>query len=59
MKVLTVKEVSSILRIGKNQAYSLMNSEAFPSFRIGNRLLVDEDALNDWIVKVRGKTISI
>lgn len=59
MNVLTVKEVSSLLKIGKNKAYLLMNSKSFPSFRIGNKLLVAESALNEWIAKVEGKTITL
>ncbi len=58
-KVLTVKEVAEILRLGKNQAYALMNSKVFPSFRIGNKLLIAEDALNNWIAKAQGKNISL
>lgn len=58
-KVLTVKEVAEILRLGKNQTYTLMKSKTFPSFRIGNKLLVAEDALNEWITKVQGKNIAL
>lgn len=59
MEVLTVKEVSSMLKIGKNKAYQLMNSKAFPSFKIGNKLLITDEALYEWLQKSKGKQISL
>ena len=56
-KVLTVKEVSEILRLGKNQTYTLMNNKTFPSYRIGNKLFVTEEALNNWLSNISGRHI--
>jgi len=57
IKVLTTKDVGAILKIGKNQAYALMNSSAFPSYRLGGRLYVTQDALEEWLQKIRNKNI--
>ena len=49
IKMLTVKELSSDLRIGKDKAYALMKSKSFPSICIGKRYYVTEEALADWL----------
>lgn len=56
-KVLTTKEVGAILRIGKNKAYTLMNSSTFPSYKLYGRLYVTEEALNNWLKKIENKKI--
>ncbi len=56
-KVLTVKEVAEILRLGKNQTYELMKSNVFPSYRIGNKLFVTEADLNNWLSNIKGRQI--
>ena len=58
-EVLTAKEVSDILKLGINKTYSLMNSSAFPSYRIGNKMYVTNEALDEWLKKIQGKTINI
>lgn len=57
MEALTVKDVMALLKIGRDQAYALFNSKAFPSFRIGKKMLITKDAFNDWLVKMQNKTI--
>ncbi len=59
MQALTVTDLCGILKIGKNQAYALMNSKAFPSYRIGNKLYVTDDALAEWLKKIQGKNVVI
>ena len=59
MNVLTVKDVCDILNLGKNQVYTLMNSKAFPSYRIGNKLFVTDTALEEWLIKIQGKSINL
>lgn len=56
-KVLTVKDISAILRIGKNKAYTLMNSSTFPSYKLYGRLYVTEEALDNWLKKIENKKI--
>lgn len=48
-KTLTVHELSEYLGIGRATAYELVNSDGFPSFRIGKKILVNADALQEWI----------
>lgn len=59
MTVYTVKEVSVILKLGKNQTYALMNSKAFPSYKIGSKMFVTEDALNEWLSKITNQQILV
>lgn len=46
---LTVSDVSKALRIGRNNAYELCNSENFPSVKIGNRIIVPKPAFEEWL----------
>jgi excisionase family DNA binding protein len=48
-RTLTVKELQQYLGIGRVSAYNLVNSEGFPSFRIGKKILINADALNEWM----------
>lgn len=59
MKVLTVKDLSAILKIGITQTQKLMGSPAFPSYRIGKKMFVTEEALETWLKKVQNKTIHL
>jgi excisionase family DNA binding protein len=42
-------EISEYLGISLTNAYNLMQSEDFPSFRIGRRILVTCDAFCIWL----------
>lgn len=46
---ITVNELSKYLGISRSIAYELVNSDGFPSFRIGKKILINVDALRDWI----------
>ena len=59
MEVLTVKDVSVILKLGRDTTYSLMSNKNFPSYKIGKRYYVTSEALNKWLKNVDGKTIII
>jgi len=48
-KMLKVKEVKAILGIGINQTYELVNSSAFPTIRLGRRILIPQDEFETWI----------
>lgn len=54
--VLNVKELQDALGIGRDTAYDLMRSKAFPSIRIGGRYVVEKEALQSWLKLYRGKT---
>lgn len=48
-KTLTVEETMKYLGISRSTIYELVNSKGFPSFRIGKKILVNVDALEEWI----------
>lgn len=58
-KVLTTKQLCSVLQIGRDKAYALVKSKGFPSVRIGNRYIVPEKALNEWLENYQYKTYEI
>jgi excisionase family DNA binding protein len=47
--ILNVKELSQILRIGKNAAYALVNSGAVPSRRVGKKYLIPKKSVLDFL----------
>ena len=49
LRLLTVVEVASILRLGRTSVYSLIASGSLPSLRVQNRLRVREEALDAWV----------
>lgn len=57
--VYTTKELQEVLRCGKNQAYSLMKSDCFPSIRINSKYIVTKASLDDWLKKNKGKQLII
>ncbi len=48
-RTLTVKELQTVLGVGRSTAYELCNSKGFPSFRIGKKILVSVERLNEWM----------
>ncbi|MCR5104988.1 MAG: helix-turn-helix domain-containing protein [Eubacterium sp.] len=55
IKIFTAKELASVLRIGRDKAYALIRSNSFPSICIGNRYIVTEKALNEWLSQYENK----
>lgn len=55
VKVLTVKELSNVLRLGRDKTYALIKSPGFPSICIGKRYIVTEQALNSWLKQYEHK----
>lgn len=47
--MLTVKDLTQILGIGRNSAYNLLKNSAIKSVRIGNSLRIPRDALIAYI----------
>ncbi|WP_409967338.1 helix-turn-helix domain-containing protein [Bengtsoniella intestinalis] len=47
--LLTVKETASILRISTSKVYQLINEDAIPHIKLGNRCIIPRQALMDWI----------
>ena len=54
-RLLTAKDLQYIFSVGKNRAYELMNSKAFPSLQIGSRKYVSHTALQEWVKTYTGK----
>jgi excisionase family DNA binding protein len=49
MRLLTIDEVSGLLRVRRARAYQLLRSGLLPVVRIGRQIRVEEDALRDWV----------
>lgn len=47
-RMLGVKDLQKRLNIGRDTAYSLMRSKAFPSMKLGGRYRVSEALLEKW-----------
>ena len=46
---LNANMVAGLLGVSPSSAYELMHEKAFPSLRIGNRLLVPKDQFQIWV----------
>lgn len=53
--VYNVKELQKVLGIGRDTAYALMRSRAFPSIKISGRFFVEKEALRIWLKHQEGK----
>ena len=47
--LLTVKEVQKKLKLGKNNTYKLISLDGFPKIRIGKKILIPEDKLEEYL----------
>ena len=45
---LKVQEVAEILRINQTKAYELVKRKDFPAMKLGNRVIVNRDAFQNW-----------
>ena len=45
----TVQDIKRIFKCGQRQAYELVKTPGFRSFRVGTKLLVEREALMKWI----------
>jgi len=57
--VLTVKELSERLHIGRDKAYALIKSKGFPSIKLGARYIVTAKALNEWLESYEYKSFAV
>lgn len=46
---LCADDVAAVLNISRSNAYKLMNSQDFPTIRIGKRKIVPRDRFIEWI----------
>jgi excisionase family DNA binding protein len=49
--LLTVTDISEVLRISRAGAYNLVNSADFPKIKVGKRVLVEKDDFKRWLQK--------
>ena len=47
--IITIKEMSTILGIGRNTAYEAVKKGEIPSVKVGRRILVPSKALDRWL----------
>ena len=59
IKVLTPKDLAEKLKIGRDKAYLLIKNPSFPAIQIGNRYIVTEQALGEWLVSNQYKQIVV
>lgn len=52
--VLTVIEVAQLLRISRNTCYDLVHEGRIPSVRLGRRVLIPRQGLEEWIAREAG-----
>ena len=49
--MLSVPEMAAAMGISRAGAYELARSEGFPALRIGTRIVVPKDKLQEWVDK--------
>ena len=49
--MLSVPEMAAVLGISSAGAYELARSEGFPALRIGTRIVIPKDKLQEWVNK--------
>ena len=47
--MLSVPQLAVVLNISRSGAYALVRSDGFPSLKIGSRIVIPKDKLQDWI----------
>ena len=53
--MLSVPDVAKVLGISRARAYELAHSRAFPSMKVGNRIIIPRDKFLLWIEKQCGE----
>lgn len=54
---LTVEEVGELLGISRPTAYELTKRSDFPVLRIGRRIVIPVDGLNEWVKANTGQKV--
>ena len=58
-KILKTDDLKNILGIGRDKAYALMRSEAFPSTKIDRTCFVTEKNLEIWLDNYAGREFEL
>lgn len=45
-----MKELYSILPVGWNKLYEVVNSKGFPKITVGRRILIPKSAFEEWLI---------
>ena len=48
-KLITVKEFIEEYGIGTNKAYEIVNSKGFPVIRLGKKILIIRNKIDEWL----------
>lgn len=55
-KLITVKEFAKEYGIGSNKAYEMVNSKGFPVIRLGKKILIVRDRVDEFLYSNIGAT---
>lgn len=55
-KLITVKEFAKEYGIGTNKAYEMVNSKGFPVVKLGRKILVIRDRVDEFLYKSIGNS---
>ena len=55
-KLITVREFASEYGIGTNKAYEMVNSKGFPVVKLGRKILVIRDRVDEFLYKSIGNS---
>ena len=55
-KLITVKEFAKEYGIGTNKAYEMVNSKGFPVVKLGRKILVIKDRVDEFLYKSIGNS---
>ena len=58
-EIYRVPDLIQITHFGRDKAYALMRSKAFPSIKIGNTYIVTKDKFEEWLDSVSGKDFKL
>lgn len=57
-KTISVEQMAVMLGVGRATAYSLANDPSFfPAFRIGRKILISIEKLDEWLAKQGEKVV--
>jgi excisionase family DNA binding protein len=57
-EILTVKEISNLLRVHPTTVYKLLRDRRIPSFRVGSDWRFRKDRIERWIAEVSSMGVS-
>ncbi len=49
MEFYTIKDIMNILRVSRNTAYKIVNTENVPVLRIGSSIRIEKSGFDEWL----------